>query len=99
MSVGTPEAEATFRGQLVIMRMKGRQTILGGCCTRCMLYSVCAVQGVNSRSWHGEIERDDITLCSVMMVEFWTRNREMGDENENDVEDMSGYEKSRVRLA
>jgi len=37
---GTPEAEATFRGQLVIMRMKGRQTILGGCCTRCMLYSV-----------------------------------------------------------
>ena len=45
---GTPEAEATFRGQLVIMRMKGRQTILGTysvyavlgvCCARCMLYS------------------------------------------------------------
>jgi len=35
-----PEAEATFRGQLVIVKMKGRQTILGGCCTRCMLYSV-----------------------------------------------------------
>jgi len=30
-----PEAEATFRGQLVIMRMKGRQTILG---TQCMMY-------------------------------------------------------------
>jgi len=38
-----PEAEATFRGQLVIMRMKGRQTILG---TWCMLYSVYAVLGV-----------------------------------------------------
>ena len=33
-------------GQLVIMRMKGRQTILGECCTRCMLYSVYAVLGV-----------------------------------------------------
>ena len=37
---GTPEAEATFRGQLNIVRMKGRQTILGVCCTRCMLHSV-----------------------------------------------------------
>jgi len=41
-----PEAEATFRGHLVIMRIKGRKTILGGCCTRCMLYSVYAVLGV-----------------------------------------------------
>jgi len=41
-----PEAEAIFRGQLVIMRMKGRQTIFGGCCTRCMLYSVNVVLGV-----------------------------------------------------
>jgi len=41
-----PEAEATFRGQLVIMRMKGRQTILGRCCTRYMLYLVYAVLGV-----------------------------------------------------
>ena len=23
-----------------------------------------AVLGVNSRLWHGEIERDDLTLCS-----------------------------------
>jgi len=29
-----------------------------------------------------------------MMVELWTRKREMGDEDENDMEDMSGYEKS-----
>jgi len=43
---GTAEAEATFRGQLVMVRMKGRQTILGGCCTRCMLYLVYAVLGV-----------------------------------------------------
>jgi len=34
-----------------------------------------------------------------MMVELWTRKREMGDEDENDMEDTSGYEKSGVRLA
>jgi hypothetical protein len=34
-----------------------------------------------------------------MMVELWTRKTEMGDEDENDVEDMSGYENSVVRLA
>jgi len=49
---------------------------------------------------HGmERERDDLTLCSAMMGELWTRKREMGDGNENDVEDTSGYEKSGVRLA
>jgi len=34
-----------------------------------------------------------------MMVEMWMRKREMGDEDENNVEDTSGYEKSVVRLA
>jgi hypothetical protein len=29
-----------------------------------------------------------------MMVEMWTRNREMEDEDETDMEDTSGYEKS-----
>jgi len=43
---GMPEAEATFQGQLIIMRMMGRDTILGGCCTQCMLYLVYAVLGV-----------------------------------------------------
>ena len=43
---GILEAAATFRGQLLIMRMKGRQTILGRCCTRCMLYPVYAVLGL-----------------------------------------------------
>jgi hypothetical protein len=37
--------------------------------------------------------RDDLTLCSAIMVELWTTMREMGNENENDVEDTSGYEK------
>ena len=46
MSLGTPEAEATFRGQLVMMRLKGIQIISGGCCTWCMLYLVYAVLGV-----------------------------------------------------
>jgi hypothetical protein len=45
------------------------------------------------------MERDDLTLCSVMIVELWTRKREMGEKDENDVEDMSKYEKSMVRLA
>jgi len=34
-----------------------------------------------------------------MMVELWARKREMVDEDENDVEDTSGPEKSGVRLA
>jgi hypothetical protein len=62
-----------------------------------MLYSVYAVLGVDSGSWYAEMERDDLTLCSAMMVEIWTRKREMGDEHENNV-DMSRYDKSGVRL-
>jgi hypothetical protein len=38
--------------------------VLGLYYTQCML-----VYGVNSGSWHGEIERDDLTLCSAIMVE------------------------------
>jgi len=38
--------------------------VLGVCCTRCMLHSVYAALSVNSWSWHGEIEMDDLTLCS-----------------------------------
>jgi hypothetical protein len=34
-----------------------------------------------------------------MMVELWTRKREMDDENENDMENTSGYEKSGVQVA
>jgi len=45
---GTPSAEATFRGQLVIITMKGRQTIIGGCCFPSRLYSVYAVLSVYS---------------------------------------------------
>jgi hypothetical protein len=33
------------------------------------------------------------------MVELWTRKRDMGDEDENDMEDPSGYERSGVQLA
>jgi hypothetical protein len=45
---------------------------------------------------HGEIERNDIIMCFAMMVELWMRKREMGDEDENDVEDTSCYMKSGV---
>jgi len=74
----TPVAEATFRGQLVIVGIKGRQTIQGGCNTRWMLYSVYAVLSVNSWTWHGEIERDDLTLSSAMMVEKERWGMKMG---------------------
>jgi hypothetical protein len=33
-----------------------------------------------------------------MILKLWTRKRETGDEDENDVEDTSGYEKSRLQL-
>jgi hypothetical protein len=33
-----------------------------------------------------------------MMVELWTRKRELWEEDEKDVDDTSGYEKSGVRL-
>jgi len=42
----------------------GKQLMLGWCSTRCILYSVYAVLGVDSWSWHGEMERDDLTSCS-----------------------------------
>jgi hypothetical protein len=31
-----------------------------------------------------------------MIAELWTRKREMGDEDENDVEDTSGYDISKM---
>jgi len=61
---GSLEAEATFRGELGMVRMKGWQTIFGVCHTRCMLYLVYAALSVNSWWWHGEIQRDDLTVCS-----------------------------------
>jgi hypothetical protein len=64
-----------------------------------MLHSVYAVLGVNSGSWNGEIEKHDKTWCSVMMVKLWTRKREMGDEDDNDMEAMSGCEESGVLLS
>jgi len=65
--------------------------ILGVCSSQCMQYSV---------STHDNgMERDDLPLWSAMMVELWTRKREMRDENENDMEDTSGYVISGVQLA
>jgi len=34
---------------------------------------VDTVLDVNSLSWHGEVERNDLTSCSQVMVELWTR--------------------------
>jgi len=52
--------------------------VLSVCCTRCMLYSVYAVLGMNTWSWHGEIERVYLTLCALVMVELRTRKRDIG---------------------
>jgi hypothetical protein len=51
MWCGMLEAQVIFRGQLVTMRIKGTNTILGDaelgrCCTLCTLYSVNAILGV-----------------------------------------------------
>jgi hypothetical protein len=43
---GTVEAEATFRGKRIIVRMKGFHTILGVERTRCMLYTLYATPGI-----------------------------------------------------
>jgi len=51
--------------------------VLGVCCTRCRLYSVYAVLCVDSWSWHGEIEMEDLTSCAEVIVELRTRQREM----------------------
>jgi hypothetical protein len=55
-----------------------------------------AVLGVNSSSRHGDIQRDELTFCSARMVGLWTRKRGMGDEDYDDVEDMSEYEQSGI---
>jgi len=74
--------------------------VLGVCCTLCMLYSVYAVLSVCC------------TQCLLMIMAWWdegywltftfcddSREREMEDEDENDMEDRSGCEKSGVRHA
>jgi hypothetical protein len=42
-----------------------------------MQFSVYGVIDDNSRLWHGEIERDEFSLCSSMTVESMTRRGEM----------------------
>jgi len=64
-----------------------------------MLYPVYAALSVNPWWWHGEIERDDLTLCSCDDGRVVDKKERDGDENESDMEDTSGYEKSGVRLA
>jgi hypothetical protein len=60
---------------------------------------VYAVLGVISGLWHGDIERDDITLCSCDDGRVVDKKEGDGEEDENDMEDTSSYEKSGVRLA
>jgi len=75
---GMPGAEASLWFLHVNVRMNEWQTILCACCTHYVPYYLHAVHGVNSWSWHRGIERDDLTLCSGMMVMFWIRKRDGG---------------------
>ena len=52
--------------------------ILSVWCTQCIVYSMYAELGVNPGQWHGEMERDDLPLCSAMMMELWMRKRNGG---------------------
>jgi hypothetical protein len=45
------------------------------------LHLVYAVLVVNSLSWDGEIERDDFSFSSVMMVVLWARKSQTGDKD------------------
>jgi hypothetical protein len=57
---------------------------------------------IQSASTHDdgmERKRGMTQLCVLaMMVELWRRQREMGDKDENDMEDTSGYDKTGLRL-
>jgi len=64
-----------------------------------MLHTAYAALGVNSWWWHGEIERDDLTLCFSNDGRVVDEKERDGDEAENDMEDTSQPEKSGVRLA
>jgi len=50
------------------------------------LYQVYALLGVHSWLWHTEIERNDLTLCSKVMVEVSTRKREIRGDGGSDYE-------------
>jgi len=52
--------------------------VLSVCCTQCMLYLVYAVLGVNSGSLHRGTDRNDLTSCSLVMVEIERDERKWG---------------------
>jgi len=66
--------------------------------TWCMLYALYAVLTINSCWWHGNADSDDWTLCSAMTVTLWMNMREVDNSNEYEMEGMTGYEESVVRL-
>jgi len=58
--------------------MYSMDAVLGACWTWCILYLLYAILSVNCWSCHGEIDKDDVTLCSAMMIERWTKERDQG---------------------
>jgi len=79
-------------------------TVFSVCCTRCMLYSVYAVLGVCCTRcqlmiirWRDREEWLNFVFCDDGIVV--DENARDGDEDVNNVEKMSGYDKSGVRVA
>jgi len=76
---GTPEGKATFSGVLLIMRIKGRKTILGVCCAWWMLYWVNAGLGECGTGWMlysvNAVLSVCCTLCQLMTMEWRDRAR------------------------
>jgi len=78
--------------------------VLGVCCTRCMLYSVYAVLGVCCpwcqlviMTWRDREGWLNFVFCNDSRV--LDEKKRNGDEDENDMENTSGHEKSGVQQA
>ena len=52
--------------------------VLGRCGTQGVLHSVYAILAVDSESLHGEIERDNVTSCTLVMVQEEQNDRSWG---------------------
>ena len=63
MQRGLPRNETGWEWETVDLRMM-QYAVYEVLSEYCTLYSAYAVLGVNSSSWHGEIERDELTWCS-----------------------------------
>jgi len=83
---GMLEAEAAFSGQLVMVTMNGRWTILGVCCTQCEL-SIMACR--DELGWRNFVFHDNDRLVEknetwqIKMATIWTTQADMRSQGYN----------------